>query len=345
MDNSYPLKSVHSSGQKHPMHRETSENNEMQPEAKRPKYTSTPHTEAHPGKKAITERTTRPATPAIGHRHTRHYIMNFNTVKKNLLRRPLHTEKDESVNIQSTANQQKHTLIPHTESPSEQKAAIDRKADYARSANSLVLEERLRAIPSGAAGNQEQAEMELKETIYIIRLKDEEKICCHAFYPTKTIGHHLSEVIIVFTKDTWHVRVIKMDENQNFYMNDLIRQLYIKALEEKFFDISNPARIIVGPIHNRSTLEQLAINSKTNGNDFQKIETLYSSPQGKLLKRVLSDFNFHADYYCETDGSDECYLENRRKFPDTFDICAENYLNGHGVHPHICIKISPRLLN
>ena len=337
MDNSYPLKSVHSSGQKRPLHRETSENNEIQPEAKRPKYTPAPHTEAYPGKKAITQRTTTPATPAtpaIGHWNNRHYMKNFNAVTQNLSRHCLHSETDESVNIQSTVNQQKHTLTPHTESPSEQKVAIDRKADYGRSANSPTLEQRLQTIPSGAAGNQKQAEMELQKVQYQFtknrECDSEQFIRCRANYCSGT--KLKASVIIIFKKNSWNILWVDRDKKIAFYMNDFIRHVYMNTETKSSFDISHPTHIIIGSITDKAIIKQLAINSATKGRSRQKIETLYPSPLGKLSKRILDDFGFHADYYNEIAGDAWEYIKLKKiGFMDA--PCIEIPLKKNDSHP------------
>ena len=254
------------------------------------------------------------------------------------VKRPLCIETDESSTMQPATKRSRHIAdrpAPHATSFPET-TVIDRETTCAQSDCHLSLVERLQAIAVGAPDNHKQAEKELKKAfVYSMQSggKLDSTIMCASGTGTGPSG----EARIIFTKDTWHIKDVRRDKSHSFHMNDLIRQLYIKILKMAPFDISNPNRIIVGPIDNIATLEQLALNSKTNGNGFQKIETLYPSPQGKLLKCVLSDFNFHAEYYCETDGGDEQYVEDSKLYHWHPRVSAENYLNGVTIHPHICI--------
>ena len=91
-------------------------------------------------------------------------------------------------------------------------------------------------------------------------------------------------------------------------MNDLVRQMCINTMKKSSFDISNPSYIMGGHIKNEATLKQLDLNSEANGGTRHKIDTLSSTPLGKLLQRALKDFNFHADYYNETNGDGEEYV-------------------------------------
>ena len=243
-----------------------------------------------------------------------------------LLRRPLNSaqlsgktsppdwEMGKNNKMEPGKKQIKYTPPPqlfHNESLPGQMTIMGRETKCVQSAHSLTLVQRLQAIPNGAPGNHEQATKELTRVKYDIsqsipELSDKQQVECHAIYRSKTELE--ASAYIIFERDTWRILNIRRDEKIAFYMNDLVRQMCVNTMKKSSFDISNPSCIIGRLVKNAATINQLALNSKASGRADHKIDTLTSSPLGKLLQRTLQDFNFHADYYSETEGYAEDYL-------------------------------------
>ena len=187
--------------------------------------------------------------------------------------------------------------------------------------------ERLKKIPNGAEGKHEQATKELQGVEYGINADDESDgwvngIEYHAIYRHPIGRYTIARAHVLFSEHDWIIRNIYREENVSFYANDLFRHMYLKALECTHFDIIQPKSICISSIINTATIETMAATSSELSN-LKQMPIFYTTPLGKMLERILRDFNFQVV---------EC--SNLAKI-------SSDYLKFGGVKPKFSFTIKP----
>ena len=217
--------------------------------------------------------------------------------------------------------------------PPEEKKTAERKIELTQPAKRPSLEQRLRDIPAGTPGNRQQAERELQKVQYNFEHKTEltsgkPQIMCYATYGSET--EPKATICITFQERSWKINYAHRDKTVAFHMNDLIRQVYIKAAEKSLCDIDAPDYIATASIEDEATIKQLTLNSKAEKKSWYEIEKLYPTPWGTLLKKILSDFNFRAEYYAEFEGND--------RLTSAFQLITPGGVNVRTLKDYICTR-------
>ena len=238
----------------------------------------------------------------------RFYVINqraFIPISKITTKDTLVNNKGESIKLLCSQGQIKHCGINyHHEQPVPvYNLEILNAHDYFAGKNHILvhngyLEEqikRLKQIPNGAAGNHDQATKELQKVKYAIDQGDgtstrANKIECYASSWPPEGGPSMLEVNVIFYDDHWVIDKIQRNKSLSFYANDLIRHMYLKIQAYTSLDISRPESISIGPIRNAEIIKTMADSGSLS--NLEQMQVFYTTPVGKMMDRILKDFNF-----------------------------------------------------
>ena len=185
--------------------------------------------------------------------------------------------------------------------------------------------ERLKKIPNGAEVNHEQATKELQDASCAVMIykayqgsDTPDKISCQFRYRPPIENPMTTEAHILFDEDNWVIRDISKGIDVHFYANDIIRYVYLKARESQYLDISQPKFIKTGVITNRKTIEIMAASKSLV--DLEQMPVFYTTPVGKVLKRVLQDFNLKVVKCSNMANDSYSFLSGGHKIAFKFEI-------------------------
>ena len=185
--------------------------------------------------------------------------------------------------------------------------------------------ERLKQIPNGAEGNHDRATKELQDVKCVISAEVKSgtrtnKIECNSTYKLPTGGYPLAKVNIVFFDNYWKITNVYRKKRLSFYANDLFRLTYLKALEYAQFDITQPERIEISSIINNETIEIMAASNSGELSALEQMPIFYTTPLGKMMKRVLSDLNFQVIACNDLAGASSYFLKTPRAVQPKFSF-------------------------